>query len=72
MFGNPAEVAINESMQHKWCYSLFELRSMMQAAGLAVREEPVKFTHLVAPGLEHQMPKEWQEDRKSTRLNSSH
>ncbi len=23
--------------------------------------EPVKFTHLVAPGLEHQMPKEWQE-----------
>lgn len=24
-------------------------------------KEPVKFTHLVAPGLEHQMPKEWQE-----------
>lgn len=24
-------------------------------------KEPLKFTHLVAPGLEHQMPKEWQE-----------
>ncbi len=24
-------------------------------------KEPVKFTHLVAPGLEHQMPKEWQD-----------
>ena len=24
-------------------------------------KEPVKFKHLVAPGLEHQMPKEWQE-----------
>jgi predicted esterase len=24
-------------------------------------KEPHKFTHLVAPGLEHQMPKEWQE-----------
>ena len=24
-------------------------------------KEPVKFTHLVAPGLAHQMPKEWQE-----------
>ena len=23
-------------------------------------KEPLKFTHLVAPGLEHQMPKEWQ------------
>jgi hypothetical protein len=23
--------------------------------------EPVQFTHLIAPGLEHQMPKEWQE-----------
>src|SRR4029077_9687396 len=24
-------------------------------------KEPLKFTHLVAPGLEHQMPKEWQD-----------
>jgi hypothetical protein len=24
-------------------------------------KEPLRFTHLVAPGLEHQMPKEWQE-----------
>ena len=24
-------------------------------------KEPVRFTHLVAPGLEHQMPKEWQD-----------
>lgn len=24
-------------------------------------KEPVRFTHLIAPGLEHQMPKEWQE-----------
>lgn len=24
-------------------------------------KEPVKFTHLIAPGLEHQMPKDWQE-----------
>lgn len=24
-------------------------------------KEPLKFTHLIAPGLEHQMPKEWQE-----------
>lgn len=24
-------------------------------------KEPVKFTHLVAPGLQHQMPKEWQD-----------
>lgn len=43
LFGNPAEVAVNESMQHKWCYSKSELRSMMESAGLAVREEPVRF-----------------------------
>lgn len=43
LFGNPAEVAVNDSMQHKWCYSVFELRSMMEAVGLSVREEPVKF-----------------------------
>ncbi len=24
-------------------------------------KEPLRFTHLIAPGLEHQMPKEWQE-----------
>lgn len=27
--------------------------------------EPLRFTHLVAPGLEHQMPKEWQEKAES-------
>ena len=28
-------------------------------------KEPFRFTHLIAPGLEHQMPKEWQEKAES-------
>lgn len=43
LFGNPAEIEVNESMQHKWCYSKAELSSMMNSFGLIVREEPVKF-----------------------------
>jgi hypothetical protein len=35
------------------------------ARALEKFKEPVHFTHLIAPGLEHQMPKEWQE--KATR-----
>ncbi|VTR96523.1 Uncharacterized protein OS=Singulisphaera acidiphila (strain ATCC BAA-1392 / DSM 18658 / VKM B-2454 / MOB10) GN=Sinac_0682 PE=4 SV=1: Esterase [Gemmata massiliana] len=30
-------------------------------SALKAFKEPLKFTHLVAPGLEHQMPKEWQD-----------
>lgn len=30
-------------------------------AALAEFPEPLRFTHLIAPGLEHQMPREWQD-----------
>lgn len=43
LFGNPADVAKNESMQHKWCYSRTELMVLMEAAGLQVHEEQPLF-----------------------------
>lgn len=34
--------------------------------------EPVKFTHLVAPGLAHQMPKEWQDKAETEYRKHAH